>query len=183
MKHVKLLMHRLSHILHVTFHHMGVFATNLCFLPPRTHFLDPLLKLYYYFTTVHPVLGTTFLLLTGRCNLRDGGGQILLWNAKRLSNSEFEWIIPYWSHHSGRQIDNTRPFPIFSLIHTWRNSARHYDQKYRSVIQSIMGLSPILPKIQPVTIDTMVNNNGPLLNVGLNFVMCERCLLPSPVYI
>ena len=39
---------------------MGVFATNLCFLPPCTHFLDPLLKLYYYFTTVHPVLGTTF---------------------------------------------------------------------------------------------------------------------------
>ena len=31
-----------------------------------------------------------------------------------------------------------------------------------------MGLSPILPEIQPVTIDTMVNNNGPLLNIGLN---------------
>ena len=33
-----------------------------------------------------------------------------------------------------------------------------------------MGLSPILP-------DTMVNNNGPLLNIGLNFVMCERSLI------
>ena len=40
-----------------------------------------------------------------------------------------------------------------------------------------MGLLPILPKIQPITIDTMVNNNGPLLNIGLNFVMCERFLI------
>ena len=39
-----------------------------------------------------------------------------------------------------------------------------------------MGLSPILPEIQPVTIDTMVNNNGPLLNIGLNFIMCKRSL-------
>ena len=39
-----------------------------------------------------------------------------------------------------------------------------------------MGLSPILPEIQPVTIDTMVNNNVPLLNIGLNFVMCECSL-------
>ena len=30
-----------------------------------------------------------------------------------------------------------------------------------------MGLSPILPKIQPITIDTMVKNNRPL-NIGLN---------------
>ena len=37
--------------------------------------------------------------------------------------------------------------------------------------------SPILWfKIQPVTIDTVVNNNGPLLNIGLNFVIYERSL-------
>ena len=42
-----------------------------------------------------------------------------------------------------------------------------------------MGLSPILPEIQPVIIDTMVNNNGPLLNIRLNFVMCERSLIRS----
>ena len=40
-----------------------------------------------------------------------------------------------------------------------------------------MGLSPILPEIQPVTIDTMVNNNRPLLNIGLNFIMYERSLI------
>ena len=40
-----------------------------------------------------------------------------------------------------------------------------------------MSLSPILPEIQPITIYTMVNNNGPLLNIGLNFVMCERSLI------
>ena len=39
-----------------------------------------------------------------------------------------------------------------------------------------MGLSPILPKIQPVTIDTMVNNNRLLLKIELNFVVCERSL-------
>ena len=42
-------------------------------------------------------------------------------------------------------------------------------KKYQSVILSIMGLSPILSEIQPITIDTMVNNNQPLLNIGLNF--------------
>ena len=38
-------------------------------------------------------------------------------------------------------------------------------------------MSPILPVIQPVTIDTMVNNNGQLLNIGLNFVTCQRSLI------
>ena len=37
-----------------------------------------------------------------------------------------------------------------------------------------MGLSQILPEIQPVTIDTIVNNNGLLLNIRLNIVMCEH---------
>ena len=37
-----------------------------------------------------------------------------------------------------------------------------------------MGLLPILSVIQPVIIDTMLNNNG--LNIGdrLNFVTCEQ---------
>ena len=39
-----------------------------------------------------------------------------------------------------------------------------------------MGLSPILPKIQSITIDTMVNNNGLLLNIGKNLVTYERSL-------
>ena len=33
---------------------------------------------------------------------------------------------------------------------------------------------PILPFIQPVTINTMLNNNGPNIGDGLNFVKCER---------
>ena len=71
---------------------------------------------------------------------------------------------------------------VLSLVHTWRNSDRYYDQKYRSVIEFSIVLmvsgwmiwSPILPEIQPITIDN--NNNGPLLNIGLNFVMCELFL-------
>ena len=39
-----------------------------------------------------------------------------------------------------------------------------------------MGDKPILPEIQHVTIDTMVNNNGQLLNIGMNLVTCERSL-------
>ena len=37
-----------------------------------------------------------------------------------------------------------------------------------------MSLSPIQPPIQPITIDTMLNNNGPNIGDRLNFVMCER---------
>ena len=37
-----------------------------------------------------------------------------------------------------------------------------------------MGNEPILPVIQPVTINTMLNNNGPNIGDGLNFVTCER---------
>ena len=48
--------------------------------------------------------------------------------------------------------------------------------KHRSIIQSIMGDGPIQPVIQPVTINTMLANNG--LNIprysGLNFVTCEQ---------
>ena len=55
-----------------------------------------------------------------------------------------------------------------------------HNEKYRSVILSIMGDEPILPVIQPViqpvTIHTMLNNNGPNIDDGLNFVMCERSL-------
>ena len=45
-----------------------------------------------------------------------------------------------------------------------------------------MGLSTILPEIQPVTIDTMLNNNGPLLNIGLNFIMCKRSLMQISIF-
>ena len=37
-----------------------------------------------------------------------------------------------------------------------------------------MGDEPILPVIQPVTINTMLNNNGPNIGDELNFVTCER---------
>ena len=45
-----------------------------------------------------------------------------------------------------------------------------FTLKYWSVIQPIMGDEPIQSVIQPVTIDTMLNNNG------LNFVTCEQTL-------
>ena len=43
-----------------------------------------------------------------------------------------------------------------------------------------MRLSPVLSKIQPATIDTMLNHNG--LNVGdlLNFVTCEQTFKLTP---
>ena len=37
-----------------------------------------------------------------------------------------------------------------------------------------MGDEPILPVIQSITINTMLNNNGPNIGDGLNFVTCER---------
>ena len=40
-----------------------------------------------------------------------------------------------------------------------------------------MGDEPIQPVIQPVTINTMLNNNGPNIGDGLNFVTCERSLI------
>ena len=42
-----------------------------------------------------------------------------------------------------------------------------------------MGCEPILPNIQPVTIDTMLNRiSGDIKNekIGLNFVTCEQSL-------
>ena len=37
-----------------------------------------------------------------------------------------------------------------------------------------MGDEPILPVIQPITINTMLNNNGPNIIDGINFITCER---------
>ena len=37
-----------------------------------------------------------------------------------------------------------------------------------------MGPSPILSEIQPITIDTMLNNNGLNIGDGLNFVTFEQ---------
>ena len=37
-----------------------------------------------------------------------------------------------------------------------------------------MGPSPNQTVIQPVTIDTMLNNNGLNIGNGLNFVICEQ---------
>ena len=39
-----------------------------------------------------------------------------------------------------------------------------------------MGLSSIQPVIQLITIDTMLNNNGPNISDGLNSVVCEQTL-------
>ena len=39
-----------------------------------------------------------------------------------------------------------------------------------------MGDEPILPIIQPITINTMLNNNGPNIGDKLNFITCERSL-------
>ena len=50
------------------------------------------------------------------------------------------------------------------------------DFLLRPFILSIMGDEPILPVIQPVTINTMLNNDGPNVGGGLNFVTCERSL-------
>ena len=43
-----------------------------------------------------------------------------------------------------------------------------------SMVMGLMGLSPIMPEIRPVTIDTMLNNSGLNIGDGLNFVMCEQ---------
>ena len=37
-----------------------------------------------------------------------------------------------------------------------------------------MGLSPIHPVIQPITIDTILNNNALNIGDGLNFGKCEQ---------
>ena len=39
-----------------------------------------------------------------------------------------------------------------------------------------MGDGPIQPIIQPVTFDTMLNNNGLNIGDGLYFVTCEQTL-------
>ena len=41
-----------------------------------------------------------------------------------------------------------------------------------------MGDGPIQPFIQPVTIETMLNNNGSNIGDGLNFITSERSLRP-----
>ena len=43
-----------------------------------------------------------------------------------------------------------------------------FTLKNRSVFQSVMGDGPV----QPVSIDTMLNNNGLNVGEGLNFVTC-----------
>ena len=42
-----------------------------------------------------------------------------------------------------------------------------------------MGLSPTLSIIQPVTIDTMLNNGRPNIGDDLNFVTCEQTYIPT----
>ena len=67
--------------------------------------------------------------------------------------------------------------PILKVRETCNENREIGLEKYRSVIQIIMGDGPIIqPVIQPVTIDTMLNNNG--LNIGdeLIFVTCEQTL-------
>ena len=54
-----------------------------------------------------------------------------------------------------------------------------FTSKYQCVIQSIIGDGPVEPVIQPVTIDTMLNNNGLNIGDGLNFVTCEQTLTES----
>ena len=46
----------------------------------------------------------------------------------------------------------------------------------KNSIQSIMGNGPSQSVIQPVTIDTMLNNNGLNISDELNFVTCEQTL-------
>ena len=41
-----------------------------------------------------------------------------------------------------------------------------------------MGPSPIQPVIQPVTINTMLNNNGLNIGNGLNFITCGQTSTP-----
>ena len=59
----------------------------------------------------------------------------------------------------------------FSPIFTFKISTRNSINK--------MGDEPILPVIQPVTINTMLNNNGPNIGDGLNFVTSE-CSFYNP---
>ena len=49
-------------------------------------------------------------------------------------------------------------------------------KNYRSVILSIIGDGPIQVVIQPITIDTMLNNNELNIGDGLNFITCEQIL-------
>ena len=46
-----------------------------------------------------------------------------------------------------------------------------------TVIQYIMDDRPIQPIIQPVTIDTMLKNNGVNIGDGLIFVTCEQTFI------
>ena len=58
-----------------------------------------------------------------------------------------------------------------------RKTCSENREKYRRVIQIIMGDGPIIqPVIHPITIDTMVNNNGLNISDELNFVTCEQAL-------
>ena len=45
-----------------------------------------------------------------------------------------------------------------------------------------MGLSPIQPVIQPLTIDTMLNNKELNIGDGLNFVMCQQTFKNRNIY-
>ena len=56
-----------------------------------------------------------------------------------------------------------------------------FYSKYWSIIQLIIGNTPIQPIIQPLMIDTILNNNwlnnGPIFfsnKIGLDFVLCEQ---------
>ena len=69
---------------HVSFCYKSMFLATP---HPFSRSTTKIVLLFHYCSSC---AGYDVLLLTGRCNLRDGGGQILLWNAKRLPNSEFE---------------------------------------------------------------------------------------------
>ena len=67
----------------------GSFCYKSMFLATPHQFSRFTTKIVLLFHYCSSCAGYVVLLLTGRCNLRDGGGQILLSNAKRLPNSEF----------------------------------------------------------------------------------------------
>ena len=46
-----------------------------------------------------------------------------------------------------------------------------------------MGFQSILSVIQPVTIDTMLNKNGPFLYNGLKNVKCEQALIDVSIFV
>ena len=98
------------------------------------------------------------------------------WQRLETCSNLFTWGSPLHSWHLVATVrillecflDKFDFCSCWRIIHTQRNSTWFYSKRYRSVIEPMMGDEPILSIIQPVTFDTMLNNNW--LNNGSIFL-------------